>query len=227
MLSTGTRKTFFIILFAVVFVLPASLPASDYARSQLAAFAHSRPEAGALLDDNDDLYGSLAKVFSGMYTSVPLAWNPEEPQGNAYAENTPNTDRSRILIRVSSKMCALDQLSAFIYETMNAQNEDSFAELCQQAYEGSLSKTEFIHGILRLEHESLKETRDMLAQEEPFRDIDLSQTEFYRKMFETPSDFDSFLQYLQRIKRDDFDIFDVYSQFYDFAIVTPINHQSR
>jgi len=216
-----------LLLIMAVLVLPTSLPASDYATSQLAAFAKSRPEAGAILDNSVEIYGSLAKVFSGMNTSVPLAWNPEEPQGNAYAENTPNTDRSLILIRVSSKLCALDQLSAFVYETMNAQNEASFAKLCQEAYAGSLSKTDFIYGILRLEHKSLKKTRAFLAQKKPFKDIDISQTEFYRKMFETPSDFDSFVQYLLRIKRKDFDIFDVYSQFYDFAAVMPFERRTR
>jgi len=226
-LQVGRHTLVFLLQVTVVLLLPGSLLASDYATSQLAAFAQSRPEAGAILGNSAEIYEPLANAFSGMYTSVPLAWNPEEPQGNAYAENTPNMDRSRILIRVSSKLCALDQLSAFVYEAMNAQNEASFAALYQEAYEGSLSKSEFIQGILRLEHKSLKDTREFLALIKPFRDIDIAQTEFYRKMFETPTDFDAFLHYLNHIKRMDFDIMEVYSQFYDFATVTPLERQFR
>ena len=57
-----------------------------------------------------------------------------------------------------------------------------------------------------------------LSNENPYKDIDLSQTIFYSKMSGTPDDFDDFIEYLHRIKRDEYDVFEHYSDFYDFVI---------
>jgi hypothetical protein len=195
--------------------------AYNYGAGQITRFAENRQEAGAYLDPGTEYYRFLEKAFAGAYTSVPLLWDPEEPQGNAFAENTPNDDRTFIIIRVSAKLPPLDQVAALTYECMNAQNESTFARYIKEAYMGSLTKEEFIRSILRLEHMKLKETRAFLVPQEPFRDMDISQTEFYRRMVHTPDDFDAFLEYLHRIKRKEYDVFDMYSKFYDFITMTP------
>ena len=104
---------------------------------------------------------------------------------------------------------------------MNAQNEKAFAQYIKDAYLGTLSKSEFIHRILRLEHVKLMQVRAFLSPQKPFSELDISQTEFYRKMINTPDDFDAFIAYLHRIKRKEYDVFDMYSKFYDFITITP------
>lgn len=208
-------------IIAIVCMWPQTVSAYDHGAMQLRRFADNRKEAGAYLDPETDYYRFLKKAFAGEYTSIPLVWDPEEPQGNAFAENTPNDDRTFIIIRVSAKLPPIDQVAALIYECMNAQNERYFAEYIRDAYLGSLTKVEFVHNILRLEHVKLKETREFLMPQKPFRGMDISRTEFYRRMVFTPDDFDAFLIYLHEIKRKEYDVFDMYSKFYDFITMTP------
>ena len=132
-----------------------------------------------------------------------------------------------ILIRVSALLSPTDQIAALVYECRNAQNEKQFARFIREAYMGALGKQDFIREILRLEHKKMKETRAFLSRSSPFRDLDVSKTEFYRKMLGTPEGFEEFIDYLHRVKRPEYDVFDMYSRFYDFLTITPQEAKSR
>lgn len=229
-IAAGIMTRLFTLLFLAALLLCAHVATADeyrYGAEQLAKFADSRKEAAVHLETGTQYYRFLERAFEGLYTSVPLIWDSAEPQGNAYAENTPNDERTRIIIRVSSELPPLDQIAALIYECKNAQNEQIFGEYIQAAYMGNLTKTEFIHNILRLEHKKLKETRAFLTVQYPFSDMDPSRTEFYRRMLHTPENFDAFLDYLHRIKREEYDVFDMYSRFYDFITMTPLKRKAQ
>lgn len=214
------RRTL-LVLFAILCLAPSGLLAADRAQEELAEFARDRPAAGVFLQNIPEVVTFLLQAFRGAYTSVPLDWQRDEPQGNAYAENTPNDDNTFIMIRVSAKLNPQDQVAALVYECRNAQNEKKFAQLISDAYLGKLPKQEFIRDILRLEHAKMKETRAFLAPIQPFRDLDPAGTEFYRKMLGTPEGFEEFIAYLHLIKRPEYDVFAMYSRFYDFLTVTP------
>lgn len=214
-------RSFHFLFVASILLWSQIAQAYDYGAGQILRFSDNRKDTAVFLTEQTEYYRFLEKAFEGSYTSVPLRWDNEEPQGNAFAENTPNDERTLILIRVSSKLPPLDQIAALVYECMNAQNEEMFAEYIKGAYIGSLAKEEFIHSILRLEHVKLKETRAFLSSQIPFSEMDASQTEFYRRMLHTPEDFPAFIEYLHRIKRPEYDVFDMYSKFYDFITLTP------
>jgi len=197
---------------------PALVLATTHAAQELSAFAGSRQGVGTVINESKEVHAFLLKAFTGLYTSVPLAWDPREPNDNAYAEHKPSLNRKLINIRVSSKLNPLDQVACMVYEAINAQNEKEFAKLTDEAHSGDLTKTEFIDSILRLEHKSLKKTREFLSSHEPFKGADISKTVFYSKMNGTPEEFDAFIEYLHAIKRDDYDVFKHYSDFYDFII---------
>lgn len=216
----GTCRTL-TILIAILLLFPDFLAAGDRAKEELAEFARDRPVAATFLKQMPEVVAFLLQAFRGDYTSVPLDWERKEPQGNAYAENTPDDDSSFILIRVSSKLNGPDQVAALVYECRNAQNEKRFAEIIREAYLGRKGKEDFIHDILRLEHVKMKETRAFLTSMEPFRILDPAGTEFYQKMLGTPEGFEEFIAYLHRIKRPDYDVFDMYSKFFDYLTVTP------
>lgn len=211
-------STITLVLLAAILCWLSPVQADAYAVKQISAFAQSRPAAKPIIDEGKGIYQFMEKAFSGIYTSVPLAWDPAEPNDNAYAEHKPSVNRKVINIRVSSILSPLDQVACLVYEAINAQNEDQFTEITEEAHEGVMTKLEFIHNILRLEHKSLKRTLAFLSKEKPYKDIDLSQTIFYSKMSGTPEEFDDFLEYLHRIKRDEYDVFEHYSNFYDFVI---------
>lgn len=211
-------KAFALLIIAMLSFMPDSVLANMYAAKQLSAFALSRKGTGKVMEESPKVYQFLLEAFNGYYTSVPLAWDPSRPNDNAYAEHKPSVDRRYINIRVSPGLSPEDQVASMVYEAINAQNEKQFAEITEKAHAGSLTKTEFILEILRLEHKSLKKTRAFLSAQESYRDIDLSQTVFYSKMHGTPEEFDDFIQYLQRIKRDEYDVFKHYSDFYDFIM---------
>ncbi|GAB4343896.1 MAG: hypothetical protein Kow0089_20000 [Desulfobulbaceae bacterium] len=207
-----------VMLPAVLAVWISSCLAATYAERQLSAIARSRPGIEEVLRQGEGVRRFLLDAFSGMYTSVPLAWDASEPNDNAYAEHKPSVNRKVINIRVSSLLTPPDQVACMVYEAINAQNEKQFTMLTEQAHEGLLTKTEFIHRILMLEHKSLKRTRAFLSRQEPYRSMDISTTVFYRKMMGTPDGFDNFLEYLKEIKRKEYDVYKHYSDFYDFII---------
>lgn len=206
------------VLLASFLCKPDSVQADPYALQQISAFVQSRPAVKPIITEGKSIYQFIEEAFSGTYTSVPLAWDPSEPNDNAYAEHKPSVNRKVINIRVSSILTPWDQVACLVYEAINAQNERQFTEITEEAHEGVMTKSEFILNILRLEHKSLKKTRAFLSKQSPYKDIDLSQTIFYSKMIGTPEDFDDFIEYLQRIKRDEYDVFKHYSDFYDFII---------
>lgn len=214
-------RSVLLVFFIFCFTAPVDLRAGDHAGEELAEFARTRPEAGAILHGIPEVVEFLGKAFQGAYTSVPLDWDEAEPQGKAYAENTPSEDGASILIRVSNLLSPADQVAALVYECRNAQNEKQFARFIREAYMGSLAKQDFIREILRLEHKKMKETRAFLAPLPYFRDVDVAKTEFYRKMLGTPEGFEEFIDYLHRVKRPEYDVFDMYSKFYDFLTITP------
>lgn len=214
-------RTILLVLFLFFSIIPVDLRAGDHAGEELAEFVRDRPEAGAILREIPEIVEFLRVAFQGAHTSVPLDWNSREPQGNAYAENTPGEKGASILVRVSSRLSPVDQIAALVYECRNARNEKQFATIIREAYLGTLAKEEFIHKILRLEHEKMKETRAFLAPLRPFRDLDPSQTELYRKMLGTPEGFAEFIDYLHQLKRPEYDVFAMYSKFYDYLTVTP------
>jgi hypothetical protein len=219
--SEKKMPLFLFVLLACILAAPAAPLAGDHAREEIAEFSRVRPEAGALLRSIPEVSEYLVRAFRGDFTSVPLDWNNEEPQGHAYAENTPNDSNTSILIRVSPALGPLDQVAALVYESRNAQNEKQFAAIIRDAYVGVLDKEQFIREILRLEQTKMKETRAFLAPIKPFSTLDPAPTEFYRKMLGTPEGFDDFITYLHRIKRPEYDVFDMYSKFYDFLTLTP------
>lgn len=214
-------RTILLVLFIFFCVVPIALRAEDHAGEELAEFARARPEAWAILRDSPEIVEFLRMAFQGASTSVPLDWNSNEPQGNAYAENTPSEDGASILIRVSSRLSPVDQIAALVYECRNARNETQFARYIREAFLGALTRQDFIHGILRLEHGTMKETRAFLAPLHPFRDLDSAPTEFYRKMRDTPEGFAEFIDYLHQLKRPEYDVFAMYSKFYDYLTITP------
>lgn len=211
-------NTFTVMLLAAFLCTPKAVQADPYALQQISAFAQSRPAVKPIIDEGKEIYQFMKDAFSGTYTSVPLAWDPAEPNDNAYAEHKPSVNRKVINIRVSSILTPLDQVACLVYEAINAQNEQQFTAITEEAHEGAMTKSEFILNILRLEHKSLKKTRTFLSNQSPYKDIDLSQTIFYSKMSGTPEDFDDFIEYLHRIKREEYDVFKHYSDFYDFVI---------
>lgn len=214
-------RSILLVLYIFFFVSPVDLRAGDHAGDELAEFARARPEAGAILQGIPEIVEFLHKAFQGAYTSVPLDWDSDEPQGNAYAENTPSEDGAFIVIRVSAQLSPADQVAALVYESRNAQNEKQFAQFIREAYMGSLAKQDFIREILRLEHKKMKETRAFFAPLQHYRDLDVSRTEFYRKMLGTPEGFEDFINYLHQVKRPEYDVFEMYSKFYDFLTLTP------
>lgn len=201
--------------------------AQTYGDEQIADFVESRPAVREIMYVGEELYEFMEKSFMGAYTSVPLAWDPSEPNDNAYAEHKPSVDRKVINVRVSSALSPLDQVACLVYEATNAQNEEQFAFITRQANQGELTKIEFIHSILRLEHQSLKRTLAFLGRQPQYLNPDMEENVFYQKMSGTPEAFEDFLVYLKKIKRDNYDVFEHYSSFYDFVIPPAKKWQAR
>lgn len=191
---------------------------ATFAEREINAFTKSRQGTEKIMQEGQGVYQFLINAFTGLYTSVPLAWDSAEPNDYAYAEHKPSVNRKLIKIRVSSTLSPLDQVACLVYEAINAQNEKEFTKITEEAHKGNMTKLEFIHSILSLEHKSLKKTYALLSKQEPYKNIELSKTIFYRKMSGTPGEFDAFLEYLQRIKRVEYDVYKHYSDFYDFVI---------
>ena len=85
-----------------------------------------------------------------------------------------------------------DEFIGIMFELLNSRNEDRFEKLGDRARSGSVSRTEFVQGIMRLEFESMKATGDVLKKLKPPKK-EISGSQYYNTFANYPGDFEGYL----------------------------------
>jgi len=117
-----------------------------------------------------------------------------------------------VLITIKANQQPADEFIVVIFESLNAEGDERFGELANEARSGTISKTNFALEIVKQEFVALKQTRDMLGK---FRltKKEIANSAYYKKILETPESFEEFLTYLKKINSSD--LIEQYEEKYD------------
>jgi hypothetical protein len=85
-----------------------------------------------------------------------------------------------------------DEFIAIMFELLNSRNQDHFEQLGDRARSGSVSRTEFVQGVMRLEFEAMKATGDILRKLKPAKK-EISGSRYYITFANYPVDFEGYL----------------------------------
>jgi hypothetical protein len=177
------------------FYLNAMAADLKYDVAQLHHFLTDRPKAAAILNGNAVLEQWLTEAFSGAWTNGrQLVWESDEPGGSA--RSSVHDSGNIFSIRVSAQLGGVDQLSALIFESVNAKGLPEISELNYRAHMHTISRDEYIDDILKHEHHAMVEVKDLLGQFLPLSKDQIAKTEIYRIAIDVPESFSEFPAYL-------------------------------
>jgi len=210
--------TAFLILLVTCGVCCTGTVVTSADRIKLEEVLGERPQITKVVQNNNAVIKFLLKSFTPRANGVRLVLSGSEPTGNARADNLYLPDSKIIRIRVSEKIVPIDQLVALVFEIYNSHNSEDLPNHHRRAMAGEISKKDYVHTILRDEHECFLKTRQFIEQQLLTVGLNADETDIVRKILLCPEDYEDFLEYLKRpdIKRQDFNVINVYEEYYDF-----------
>ena len=192
-LTMCTKRCLVFLFFT--FYLNAMAEDLKYGAAQLHDFLTDRPKAAEILNGNAVLEHWLMEAFSGAWTNGrQLVWERDAPGGGA--RSSAHGSGNTFSIRVSAQLGGVDQLSALIFESVNAKGLPEISELNYRAHAHTISRDEYIDDILKHEHHAMVEVRSLLRQFLPLPKDQIANTEIYRIAIDVPESFSEFPAYL-------------------------------
>lgn len=177
------------------------------------------PKLAKLLNDCPAALNVLTNAFSESFTnrSVGVFYfysnNKDEPKASHFYSDTYGCPD--ICICVNENQHPLDEFTSLLYETLNARGEARFRKLTEEARAGTVSKDEFVRGILKIEFEATSRTRDLLASL-GFKKKEIHGSYYYKLFQGCPQDFEGFLAYTKDVSVGrGWDAFQFYEKEYD------------
>jgi hypothetical protein len=177
------------------------------------------PKLTKLLNDYPAALKVLTNAFAESFTNRAVGVfyyysnNKDEPRASHFYPATYGSPE--VCICVEENQHPLDEFITLLYETLNARGEARFKKLTEEARAGTVSKDEFVRGVLKIEFEATSTTRDILAS------LSFKQKEirgaYYHKLFKgCPQDFKGFLAYTKDVSAGrGWDAFQFYGKEYD------------
>lgn len=162
------------------------------------------------------LTNSFAEVFPGKRVQLYYFYTDDESKPRAFHSYP---DATGISISIRENQHPWDEFITLLFEGINTKGEKQFGKLCQEAKAGAISRTDFAKGILRIEFEAMKTTRDLVAGLKP-AEKEKAESHYYKKVVECPGSFDDFLSITKNgsSKRD---VIKHYELQYDYLRNTP------
>lgn len=172
------RAWFFILLLPAAFEIafaevPKQRKTESHGKGQLNRMLSDIPQmgkdpfTGEKLAAGDPFFESVAVLFSGKASGVPVFWDSALPQGPEDANHTTPrakelaTIRIRRRDRVTLEEYSFDYLwSLALYELHNVQEWEAFSELSIQAWLGRVSRDDYVREVVRVEYGALKALED-------------------------------------------------------------------
>jgi len=98
---------------------------------------------------------------------------------------------------------------------LNARGEPKFKKLAEDAGAGTVSKDEFVRGLLKIEFEATSRTRELLLSLS-FKKKDIRGSYYHKLSMGCPQDFEGFLTYTKKLSAGRrFNVFGKYEDLYD------------
>jgi hypothetical protein len=154
------------------------------------------PKLKKLLVANPATWAALSNSFATACAKRSLCLlyfyseNNKAPRAFHYYPHS--VGMAEIALCVRENQHPWDEFISIMFELLNSRNEDRFEQLGDRARSGSVSRTEFVHGIMRLEFEAMKATGDVLRKLKPTKK-EVSGSQYYNTFTNYPGDFEGYL----------------------------------
>jgi hypothetical protein len=143
--------------------------AIKHGKEQVRRMLRDRPVMLNHLDENDVLSRWAALKFAGEDTGCTIDWDPTVPVAGTFAEHAIPTDKQRGLIRIAKTHgegvyqgidLTFEELwMAAVFELNNISNAKAFRKHYQQAWNGKLTRDEFVRACCLTEMKAMQQTR--------------------------------------------------------------------
>jgi hypothetical protein len=167
---------------------------SSMASPKLRQFLTAHREASQIMSN------ALSEAFSNR--TVRLHYFYSEDESVARARHW-YPDKSSVIILVRENQQPCDEFIMLIFEMLNSESEKQFMNLFDEAKAGTVTKEDFIRGILQQEFEAYKRTQS-LVKNLKLSEGEITESYYYNRFVHLPSDFEGFLAYQKQVspKRD-------------------------
>lgn len=185
-LSAGRAQIFYIALI----LLFLSTAAWGQNNGVLTTFS---PGLRSFLTNHPEDFQALTNILSEAFTnrSVRFYYFYSDDVSAPRAEHF-YPDYWEVLITVEANQQPVDEFFCVIFESLNSEGQERFAELASEAQSGTISKTNFVMGILKQEFAMAKRTRD-LVKKLKFSKQEIAASYYYKEILETPDRFEDTL----------------------------------
>lgn len=149
------------------------------------------PESAALLSKHPLLKQWLYAQWNSPVGDYRIYWSDALPTVSM-AEHGFMPDSKLIVMRLSDRISAADQLTALCFEICNAQAFADVEELAAQARTGSISREDYIQKKSRKEFEAVLRARIIIRERLPMSSDDQRATNLYRHLMDAPDEFHAY-----------------------------------
>ena len=207
------RKKAILVLLAVLLSISCWAQGSNISNTvspKLRQFLADHPAASRALSN------ALSEAFASRTVRLYYFYSDDESVARA-SHSYPDDSAVRIVIRENQEPC--DECIGLIFEVLNSEGEKRFAELEQEAKFETLSKADFVKGIMMQEFQAVKKTRELIGNFK-LSEKEITASYFYNRLIQCPNEFDEYLAYKKKVspKRDDVTF---YERQYDLLQKTP------
>lgn len=144
---------------------------------------------------SESLSNTLSEAFAGR--SIQLYYFYSDDQNVARAFHY-YPDASSVGIVIQENQQPSDQSICLIFEMLNSEGEKQFQALSEQAQAGTISKTNFVIGILRQEFEAVQRMKALLPHFKLSK-LEMAKSHYYMLYLDCPNTFDGFLSYSKHL----------------------------
>lgn len=173
---------------------------ADHSLDKLLA---DRPESAALLSEYPLLKQWLYAQWNSPIGNYRIYWS-DAPPAISMAEHGFMPDSKLIVIRLSDRLSAADQLTALCFEVCNAQAFSGVDALAAQAMARSISREEYIREKTEKEFHAVLRARGIIRERMPLSIDDQHATNLYRHLLNAPNEFDAYQIWNRRIPHSNY-----------------------
>jgi hypothetical protein len=155
-------------------------------------FMADRPPPAALLLRHPGLEQRLRAEWEQLIENYRIYWDNGSPGISPVADHAILPEHQLVVIRVSKKLSAVDQLVALVYETCNAQGHFRFNAVAAQAAAAKITREQFTIEIDKREYAAGIRAREVLLGLMPLSRQEVAATTLYQSLLELPDGFPAY-----------------------------------
>lgn len=161
-------------------------------------FLSDRPQAAKLLEQHRALGQWLRTEWNRPIVGYRIYWSEDKPMVST-AEHGFMPEYKLIVLRISQRLSAADQLTALSFEICNAQEFSDIDELVTQATAGKITRDDYIHKKSEKEHQAVLRAGSIVRSLLTLSSDEVCATDLYRHLIAAPNDFSEYDAWNRRI----------------------------